>query len=221
MTDRRRTKFILAGLAVFLLIVQIAAKDHAGAIRRMAAETEDPVLRKKLMGFQKEGVERKLHASDYDIEAAIAYATSLTGAPHRMGGRSPEGLDCSGLVMLAHSKVNVELPHSAQEQARYGKIIPPEDELKRGDLVFFHSTYNTSRLVTHSGIYLGDDKFIHTSSSVGVTVSDLHASPYWSEHYLFATRLLGRIETICIYFVYSRQLFVALVEIGSKTSVLW
>jgi len=106
-----------------------------------------------------------------------------------MGGYSSSGLDCSGLVKLAHEQFDVALPHSSHEQARYGSIISPGEELKRGDLVFFHSTYATPKLVTHSGIYLGENKFIHTSTSNGVSVSALLDSGYWQNHYLFATRL--------------------------------
>jgi Cell wall-associated hydrolases (invasion-associated proteins) len=93
------------------------------------------------------------------------------------------------MVKLAHAQFDVELPHSSNEQGRYGTILDPDEELRRGDLVFFHSTYSTPKLITHSGIYLGENKFIHTSSSRGVSISQLLDSGYWQEHYLFATRL--------------------------------
>jgi murein DD-endopeptidase / murein LD-carboxypeptidase len=156
---------------------------------RQRSHTENPQLHEKILAFKKEGAEKKISPSDYDVDAVITFAESLVGTPHKMGGYSSAALDCSGLVKLAHAHMGIALPHSSQEQARYGTIISQRDELKRGDLVFFHSTYVTSRLVTHSGIYLGENRFIHTSTSRGVTISALMDSAYWQDHYLFATRL--------------------------------
>jgi lipoprotein Spr len=163
-------------------------------VAQVAANVGDPSLsdrqlHDKILAFKKSGVEKKINIDHYDIEGTIKYAESLLGTPHVMGGYSSSGLDCSGLVKLAHAQFNVELPHSSHEQARYGAIISPGEELQRGDLVFFHSTYSTPKLITHSGIYLGENKFIHTSSSLGVSISLLLDSGYWQEHYLFATRL--------------------------------
>ena len=149
----------------------------------------DPHLNEKIEAFKREGVGKKINTTHYDIDGVIGYAESLLSVPYTMGGYSPSGLDCSGLVKLAHAQFDVALPHSSHEQARYGTIVPPDEDLKRGDLVFFHSTYATEKLVTHSGIYLGENKFIHTSTSRGVSVSALLDSAYWQDHYLFATRL--------------------------------
>lgn len=149
----------------------------------------DPRLQERIVAYKKGGVDKKVNTDNYNIEGIIKYAESLLGTPHVMGGYSPSGLDCSGLVKLAHAQFGVDLPHSSNEQGRYGTILSPDEELKRGDLVFFHSTYSTPNLITHSGIYLGENKFIHTSSSRGVSISLLLDSGYWQEHYLFATRL--------------------------------
>lgn len=173
-----KRKFILY-LAGFFFVVQVAAN-----IRH-----SDPALDEKILAFKNAGVEKEIDTARYDVDAIIYYAESLLGTRHVMGGCSPAGLDCSGLVKLAHSKLDIDLPHSSQEQARYGAIISSVQELKRGDLVFFHSTYSTVNLVTHSGIYLGDNKFIHTSTSRGVSISLMLDSGYWQNHYLFATRL--------------------------------
>lgn len=177
----RKGIVLLSCISLFVLI-QVAATIDRG-------HGSDPQLEEKILAFKKSGVEKKVDTSNYDIEGIIKYAESLLGTPHAMGGYSPAGLDCSGLVMLAHAQFNVELPHGSHEQARYGTIIYPGEQLKRGDLVFFHSTYPTRNLVTHSGIYLGENRFIHTSSSRGVSISTVFDSGYWQAHYLFATRL--------------------------------
>jgi len=80
------------------------------------------------------------------------------------------------------------LPHNSEEQARYGKIITVKDELKKGDLVFFIRSYKTQRFITHSGIYLGNNEFIHTSSTNGVTITSLDDS-WWKEKFIFGTRV--------------------------------
>lgn len=189
MTRTKKTRFILYLSGVF-----IAAQVAANIGRDFPVSTTDPYaydpeLRKKVLAFIKGGVEKQINTDDYDIDGVIDYAESLLGTPHRMGGYSTSGLDCSGLVKLAHAKFDVELPRSSHDQGRYGTIIYPGEELKRGDLVFFHSTYKKASLITHSGIYLGENKFIHTSTSRGVSVSTLLDSAYWQDHYLFATRL--------------------------------
>lgn len=170
------------------VILHIAAVNYSDSFQQVLDGMTDPQLKEKLIDFQEQGIERSI-SNTPDVEAVVQYAESLLGTPHKMGGVSSAGLDCSGLVRLAHLPLNIDLPHSSHEQARYGKVIPPGQELRRGDLVFFHTTYKTTRLVTHSGIYLGDDKFIHTSVSKGVSVSNLNGSDYWKRHYLFATRL--------------------------------
>jgi murein DD-endopeptidase / murein LD-carboxypeptidase len=192
MTTIKNKKAILY-LAAILIVAQVAANvrrsPYLNDPQLSDAYAIDPQLREKILAFKKGGVEKKIDNSDYDIEGVIDYAKSLLGTRHVMGGYSPSGLDCSGLVKLAHAQFGVELPRSSHDQGRYGTIINPGEELRRGDLVFFHSTYSKPALITHSGIYLGENKFIHTSTSRGVTISALSDSGYWQEHYLFATRL--------------------------------
>jgi lipoprotein Spr len=180
-----KNKKLILYLSCILIVLQIAAIN----IGRDPHYVSDPQLHEKILAFKKGGFGKKINTTNYEIEGIIGYAESLLGTPHAMGGYSPSGLDCSGLVKLAHAQFGAELPHSSHEQARYGTIISPGEELKRGDLVFFHSTYSTPNLITHSGIYLGENKFIHTSSSRGVSISAVFNSGYWQDHYLFATRL--------------------------------
>ena len=178
-----KRKLILYLSCILFVVIQVAATMGRKPY------TTDPQLNRKIVAFKKGGVEKQVNTDNYDIEGVIKYAESLLGTPHVMGGYSRSGLDCSGMVKLAHAQFDVELPRSSHEQGRYGAILSADDKLKRGDLVFFHSTYSTRNLITHSGIYLGDNKFIHTSSSRGVTISTLRDSGYWQDHYLFATRL--------------------------------
>ncbi len=150
--------------------------------------TENKVVKKKLIAFQSGGIERRVEMSEYDTDEIIAWTKTYLGTIHCMSGISKKGIDCSGLMMVVHAKYGITLPHSSHEQARYGKIIPTKDKLKKGDLVFFYNSYNSANFITHSGMYLGDHEFIHASASKGVIISSMDDT-YWSKRYLFATRL--------------------------------
>jgi cell wall-associated NlpC family hydrolase len=116
------------------------------------------------------------------------YALSLNGTAYKYGGRDPEsGLDCSGFVGHVFREVTgVTLPHNAQAISQVGKKIGIE-ELKPGDLVFFNTL---RRAFSHVGIYLGNNQFIHASSSRtgDVMVSNMSES-YWAKRFNGARRL--------------------------------
>lgn len=176
---------VLVILGTFLSFSLIRQTDPLDILLK---NTSNPKLKEKIRIFRKGGYQQTISYQKHDIEAIIKSAESYLGTPHQMGGLTKSGIDCSGLVMMAHKENGISLPHDGNEQARYGKILLSDDELRRGDLVFFHSTYNTDKLVTHSGIYLGDNQFIHVSSKKGASVASVK-STYWSEHFLFGTRL--------------------------------
>ena len=145
--------------------------------------------RKKLNNFLNSGVEKDLNTKSASADEIIGTAEKYLGVPHCMGGTTMKCMDCSGLLVTVFSGLGITLPHNSEEQARYGKIINRVDELKKGDLVFFIGTYETSHFITHSGIFAGDRKFIHTSSKNGVTITSIN-DPWWSERLVFGTRVL-------------------------------
>ena len=117
---------------------------------------------------------------------------SFVGTPNKIGGIDKSGIDASGLVYVSIKKnSNTLFPRIAQDMARYGLFISDSDNLKRGYLVFFHDTYEVNRIITSVGIYLGDGEFINSSSSKGVTVSDINDPYYWKEKFFFGTRILN------------------------------
>jgi cell wall-associated NlpC family hydrolase len=102
---------------------------------------------------------------------------------YKFGGLSKQGIDCSGFVYLTFlNQFGVKLPRNTSLQVKLGETIP-QDQLKTGDLVFFKT-----RSSRHVGIYLEHRKFMHASSSRGVTTSSLD-SKYWSVAYWTAKRL--------------------------------
>lgn len=109
------------------------------------------------------------------------------GVPYRLGGLDRSGIDCSGFVYHTFRELlDITLPRSTRRQAQRGIQISVR-ELGVGDLVFFQ----TGSKVRHVGIYTGQGRFVHASTSEGVTESRLD-NPYWSQHYWKARRILTR-----------------------------
>ncbi|SDX87728.1 C40 family peptidase [Nitrosomonas sp. Nm33] len=105
------------------------------------------------------------------------------GVRYRFGGLSQDGIDCSGLVHVVYKKgLGKELPRTASQQSRLGKVISKND-LKSGDLVFFKTKRSN-----HVGIYLENRKFIHASRTRGVTISRLDNN-YWKSKYWKSVRI--------------------------------
>jgi cell wall-associated NlpC family hydrolase len=111
--------------------------------------------------------------------------SDLIGTPYVAGGTSSKGFDCSGFSSYVFEKMGVDLPRTSASQAQTGKKIAKSD-LIAGDLVFFNTN---GRGVSHVGIYVGDGKFAHASSSKGVTISNLSDS-YYVNRYVTARRVM-------------------------------
>ncbi|OJW00496.1 MAG: hypothetical protein BGO52_04855 [Sphingobacteriales bacterium 44-61] len=115
----------------------------------------------------------------------LSHVDEWYGTRYRLGGTTKKGIDCSAFVQAVYlSAFALSLPRTAREQYKASRIIS-STELKEGDLVFF----NTRGGVSHVGIYLQNNKFIHASTSQGVTVSDMFDS-YYMRRFIGA----GRIE---------------------------
>lgn len=115
----------------------------------------------------------------------LGFIESWFGTRYRLGGTTKKGIDCSALTGgLLLAVYGLALPRTAKEQYDATDHIEKED-LKEGDLVFF----NTHGGVSHVGLYLENNYFVHASSSQGVTVSNLNDA-YYSKRFICG----GRVE---------------------------
>jgi lipoprotein Spr len=112
---------------------------------------------------------------------------SWKGVRYRLGGSTKKGIDCSAFVQRTfRDQFGVELPRSTSEQQDMGKSVS-RSKLRTGDLVLFRAG-STGR---HVGIYIGNNQFVHASTSSGVMISNMD-EPYWNKRYNEARRVLSR-----------------------------
>lgn len=112
-------------------------------------------------------------------------ARSAIGTPYVRGGSSPGGFDCSGFVCWAYKSVGVQLPRTAREQSAVGQRIKNQEDMRAGDIVAFRHP----RRGYHTGIYVGDGKFIHSPRRrTKVRINSL-SDPYFSSTFLGARRV--------------------------------
>ncbi|WP_084787662.1 C40 family peptidase [Anaerobacillus alkalidiazotrophicus] len=116
-------------------------------------------------------------AKSFDVMNLIADASQLLGTPYLWGGTTSRGMDCSGFIQYVFQKNGVQLPRTVAQMWNVGSTV---SKPKVGDLVFFE-TY--TRGPSHAGIYIGNNQFIHSGSSTGVTISNMTTN-YWSSRYL-------------------------------------
>ncbi|MGZ3521971.1 MAG: C40 family peptidase [Vulcanimicrobiaceae bacterium] len=201
---------LLGGTSVAALAAPTAANHHAGASASAATETGTTVESPDVAQWTAALVE-----SQNDTPSATAHhravahheinkfasrilartstiAKNLTrsalrflGTPYVFGGTSTTGFDCSGYVQHVFAMMGMSIPRTADAQYYAGhKIV---GGMHAGDLVFFQ-TYAPGP--SHVGIYLGNGRFVHASSSHGVMVSSLSDS-YWAPKFIGAKRLIA------------------------------
>jgi len=157
----------------------VAYSDRATTIERF------PALQFKFAILENCSVEELNNAK------LLSFLDYWYGAPYRYGGSSRDGIDCSAFAFLLLSSVYgvASLPRTSKEQYVSCEHIS-RDQLREGDLVFFHTLSGKKhRGVTHVGVYLRNNKFVHASVS-GVMISDMNEG-YYDTHFVGAGRVPG------------------------------
>jgi murein DD-endopeptidase / murein LD-carboxypeptidase len=131
-------------------------------------------------GSSRTVVDNKKH-----VEASLMKAyTEWYGTPYRLGGSTKSGTDCSGFVRaIFETEFATTLPRTTGEQMKLGRKIK-KHELQTGDLVFFR----TGRRTMHVGIYMGQNRFLHASTSNGIMFSNM-TEDYWRNNYVESRRI--------------------------------
>lgn len=168
-------------ISILLLLLLGSCKSSRNSVKVKPADRETAVT----------PVPHRLSSSSVDTEMGqrlVSEARKWLGVPYSYGGNSRKGVDCSGMVVAVYrDAASLKLPRSSADQHRYCRDISRKD-LEAGDLVFFKGS--SKGKVSHVGIYIGDNKMIHASSSRGVIVSDL-AEKYYISHYHASGRVEG------------------------------
>lgn len=146
----------------------IALKYHA-----MANELKEPVKSKyaTILGVLPQAIKNL---------SLYSFVEDWYGVRYRLGGDSKNGIDCSAFVRRLYENVFcVNLLRTAYQQFGMCHFVSKRDSVKEGDLVFFKTH---GRRISHVGIYLMNDYFVHASSSQGVMISNLN-DEYWDKRY--------------------------------------
>jgi hypothetical protein len=123
-------------------------------------------------------------ASASSSSTLINIAHGYIGSPYSYGGTSSAGFDCSGFTQRVFIDGGSSLPRTTSGQFNVGASVS-KDNLQPGDLVFFNTN---GKSVSHVGIYIGSNNFIHASSSSGVMISSIYDPHYWGSRYIGARR---------------------------------
>lgn len=121
------------------------------------------------------------------VNKLIEFAKSLLGTKYVYGGSSPAGFDCSGFVQYVFKNFDINLPRTAKDQSTVEEYVSYSN-LQPGDLVFFKTL--GSSVINHSGIYIGNGEFIHSSSGAGKVIISNITSGYYKDHYTTARRVI-------------------------------
>jgi lipoprotein Spr len=117
---------------------------------------------------------------ELDNTSLYQFVDRWYGTNYRLGGQDKEGIDCSGFAQKLYGEVyGVDLLRTAMEQFSSCKRVKKLADAEEGDLVFFHIR---SKRITHVGVYLANNYFVHSSTSGGVVISNLNED-YWKKYY--------------------------------------
>lgn len=131
----------------------------------------------KKFGINFKGNENKLMIEEID---------TWLGTPYKYGGNTKSGTDCSGFIMSVYKKVNnINLNRSAYDQMQNTRLLD-KNAMQFGDLVFFKIDF---KKVSHVGLYLGDNKFVHASTKRGVVINDLNET-YYKERFFKGGKII-------------------------------
>jgi len=168
-----------------------AQKTVASSVTKTAKQTTVKTKNKRgLINDRNETDVMPEPEENYIAVQMINNAMTFIGTRYLGGGTTTSGMDCSGMVTAVYNLFDLKLPRSSTEMAKVGQKIDRK-EVKKGDLVFFHT--NGRRSINHVGLVVeaSDEeiKFVHSSTSKGVIISSTK-EPYYERNFVQANRML-------------------------------
>ena len=118
-------------------------------------------------------------------------AKSFLGTKYVWGATGPSKFDCSGFTQWVYRDSGITIPRVSKDQAKVGNYVQYAN-LRRGDMVFFDTKKRREGIVTHVGIYLGNNNFIHASSAAKkVVIYNFEDKPFYKERFLWGRRVIN------------------------------
>ncbi len=176
----------VTSLFIVLALVYLSSCKHHKTVTTSSNDPKETNSKNSSKNLKKKYAE-KLGVSESDIknEKLYQFINEWTGVPYKYAGRSKAGIDCSGLTATLYLQVYKKtISPSTKALVDEAKKIKQND-LKEGDLVFFNTN---GKSISHVGVYLQNDKFVHASTKKGVMISDMN-EPYFKKTYVRSGRI--------------------------------
>ena len=174
-------KYVLVALCMFYMVSCKHQQTVTKSTDSNSTKTESSSKSIKKQYANKLGVSE----SDIKNETLYKFINEWQGVPYKYSGKDKSGIDCSGLTSTLYLKV-YKKTISSNTKALVGEVKKiNESDLKEGDLVFFNTN---GKSISHVGVYLQNNKFVHASTKKGVMVSDMN-EPYFKKTYVSSGRV--------------------------------
>ena len=169
---------------LFICLFYLISCKHQQTVSKTSEKTEKTKSGSRSL---KKQYAEKLNVSESDIknEKLYHFINEWQGVGYKYGGKDKNGIDCSGLTSTLYSKV-YNKTISSSTKALVGEVKKiKESDLKEGDLVFFNTN---GKSISHVGVFLQNNKFVHASTKKGVMISDM-TEPYFKKTYVMSGRV--------------------------------
>lgn len=170
---------------------------YGGVFEIVAEKNNEYILKtpsaKKVMVNKNDGIKIDELDENLNFDEMLAYAKTLENRPYLWGGTSARAIDCSGYMKMIYLKKGFIIPRDASLQARGGEEVSKEN-LQKGDFLFWGRYKDGKPKITHVGIYLGGEKFIHSSGRVRISSLNPKSKIYEPNRTLITIKRYNRVD---------------------------